>query len=51
MLTENARVKEELLKEEEKKKDLLSAADKGESSQKYKQLEFLLQVNYYLYKC
>jgi len=43
MLTENARVKEELLKEEEKKKDLLSAADKGESSQKYKQLEFLLQ--------
>ena len=44
MIAENQRVKEELLQEEEKKKDLLAAADTGKSNQKYKQLEFLLQV-------
>ena len=44
MIAENQRVREELLQEEEKKKDLLAAADTGKSNQKYKQLEFLLQV-------
>ena len=45
-MKENASVKEALMQEEEKKQNLLSAADAGESGQKYKQLEFLLQVNH-----
>ena len=45
-MKENERVKEALMQEEEKKQNVLSAADTGESGQKYKQLEFLLQVNH-----
>ena len=44
-MAENARAREEILEEEEKKRDLLENADKGKNNQKYKQLEFLLQVS------
>merc|ERR1711942_463875 len=44
MIAENERVREEILEEEQKKMDLLAAADHGnKNNQKYKQLEFLLQ--------
>ena len=45
MVEENARVREEILREEEKKReDLLANTDQQKNTQKYKQLEFLLQV-------
>ena len=45
MVAENERVREEILREEEKKRaDLLANTDQQKNQQKYKQLEFLLQV-------